>query len=179
MTKLLSTYAAALTACVLSTSAYAAEQTVINITGSVRAPTCSAVTVNNGHPVSFGEVDLRNLRNEGFTTGIPFDISLLNCNVQTYQTAVFKFSATTVNNSSGYQIALVSSENHAKGVAITVKDKQGRNIRFDNQETFNYTISNGNNKLMFDAFLVSTGNNWDTLTPGLIAAQATFTVSYI
>jgi type 1 fimbria pilin len=178
MTKLLSTYAAALTVCVLSTSAYA-ERTTINITGTVRAPTCSAVTVNNGRAVSFGEVDARNLRAEGFTTGIPFDITLVNCNTQTYRTAVFKFTANTVTNSSGYQIALVESVNHAKGVAITVKDSQGRDIKFNNQDTFNYPLNNGNNKLMFDAFLVSTGNNWDTLTPGLIAAQATFTVSYI
>lgn len=178
MTKLLSTYAIALTACLLSTSAYA-DRTTINITGSVRAPTCSAVTVNNGHPVSFGDVDRRNLISDGFTTGIPFDITLVNCSLHTYQNAVFKFSANTVSSSSGYQIAVVDTVNHAKGIAITVKDSQGRNIRFNNQETFQYPLTNGNNKLNFEAFLVSTGNNWDTLTPGLIEAQATFTVSYI
>ncbi len=178
MTKKPSTYAAVLTACLLSTSAYA-DTTIINISGSVRAPTCSAVTANNGHPVDFGEVDARALRRDGYTTPLQFDITLENCNTQTYSNASFKFSATTVPNSNDYQIQMVQSVNHAQGVGIALKDKDGRDIRFDNQTAFNYPLNNGTNALTFDAYLVSTGNNWDTLVPGLIAAQATFTVSYL
>ena len=178
MTKTLSTYAAVLTACLLSTSAYA-DITQIHIYGSVRAPTCSAVTANNGHPVDFGEVDARALRRDGYTSPLQFDITLENCNLQTYSNASFKFEATTVPNSNGYQIQLVQSVDHAKGVGITLKDKLGRDIRFDNQTAFNFPLHTGTNALTFDAYLVSTGNNWDTLTPGLIAAQATFTVSYL
>ncbi|NHC62061.1 fimbrial protein [Paenalcaligenes suwonensis] len=177
MTNKLSTYAAVLTAFMLSTSAYA-DTTVINIYGSVRAPTCSAVTANNGHPVDFGEVDARLLRMYGYSTPLQFDIILENCNTETYSNAVFKFSANTVPNSNDYHIQLTQSVDHAKGVGIALKDNQGRDIAFNNQTSFLYPLTDGDNNLTFDAFLVSTGNNWDTLVPGLIAAQATFTVSY-
>lgn len=178
MTKTLSTYAAVLTACLLSASAYA-DTTQIHIYGSVRAPTCSAVTANDGHPVDFGEVDAKALRRDGFTTPISFDIKLIGCNTQTYSNASFKFKADTVANSSDYLIQLIQSVNHAQGVGIALKDQTGADIRFDDQTAFVYQIHDGTNSLSFEASLVSTGNNWDSLVPGLIAAQATFTVSYL
>lgn len=178
MIKKLSTSAAVLYACLLSTSAYA-DTTNITITGSVRAPTCTAVTANDGQAVDFGTVDSRLLQRDGFTRPIVFYIVLENCTTDIYQNASFKFNATTVAGSGDYHIALRNIPNSAEGIAISLKDSQNRNIRFDNQSPFNYPISDGNNSLKFEASLVPTDTNWSTLVPGKISAQATFTVSYL
>ncbi|MGG4606496.1 fimbrial protein [Paenalcaligenes sp. Me131] len=178
MIKKLSTFAAVLYGCLLSTSAYA-DTTNITITGSVRAPTCTAVTANGGQAVSFGSVDSRQLRRDGFTRPVVFYIVLENCTTDIYKNASFKFDATTVTGSSDYHIALRNIPNSAQGVAIALKDGQNRDIRFDNQSPFNYPITNGNNSLKFEASLVATDTDWSTLVPGKISAQATFTVSYL
>ncbi|MGG4775949.1 fimbrial protein [Paenalcaligenes sp. Me52] len=178
MTKNLSTFAAVLYACLLSTSAYA-DTTNITITGSVRAATCTAVTANGGDAVDFGTVDSRLLQRDGFTRPKVFYIVLENCTTDIYKNASFKFSATTVAGSGDYHIALRNIPNSAQGIAISLKDGQNRDIKFDNQSAFNYPISSGNNSLRFEASLVPTDTNWATLVPGKISAQATFTVSYL
>ncbi|MGO3891568.1 MAG: fimbrial protein [Paenalcaligenes sp.] len=178
MIKKLSTSAAVVSACLLSTSAYADTATLI-ISGSVRAPTCSAAIANGGQAVDFGTVDSRLLQRDGFTRPVVFYIVLENCHTDIYQNASFKFDANTVAGSGDYHIALRNIPNSAQGVAISLKDQLNRNIKFDNQSAFNYQIHDGNNSLKFEASLEPTDTNWATLVPGKISAQATFTVSYL
>lgn len=177
MTKLLSTYATALLFGLLSPSTFA-DTVQITLNGTVRAPTCSAVTANNGQPVNFGQVDSRLLQRDGFTNPKVFYIVLENCTTDISKNAVFKFSAITVPGSGDYHIKLQNVPNAAQGVAIALKDANNRHIKFDNNSQFDYGISNGLNSLKFEASLVPSDTDWSTVVAGRISAQATFTVTY-
>src|SRR5690606_26499538 len=122
-----STYAV-LYALVCCSFAYA-DTATLTITGRVAAPTCGTVTVNNGKPVDFGEVNIPLLKKNGFTTPINFFITFSDCHSEVHDRIRIAFQAVTVPHSEGYAIALDSTQNTAKGVAIEMKDSGGNRIK--------------------------------------------------
>ncbi|WP_207001638.1 fimbrial protein [Trinickia mobilis] len=159
----------------LSASAFAANGTV-NFNGEVTNATCSIAPQSQNQQVSMGSVNARSFKNKGdISAPVPFEINLADCILSgkdasgkdfSFSTATVTFNGaadTTDNTALGLTNA--SSNTSAKGVAIQLRDQQGKVVAINGNSDFE--LVPGSNSIKLQAAYVATGDQ-----SGATAVQA-------
>jgi major type 1 subunit fimbrin (pilin) len=154
-------------------SAYADgnDSGTITFTGQVLDSTCTLDS--KALDVAMGAVTVDAFSTAGVTgRNVPFKIDLSNCNAKLSGVKVELDGA--ADKTKPEFLGLDSGANAAKGIAIELLDNKAKQVPI-NSVSDEYTITEGNNALNFDARYVSTA---DTVTAGDANASANFTLLY-
>ncbi|HEX4502384.1 MAG TPA: fimbrial protein [Scandinavium sp.] len=146
----------------------------VTFTGSIIDAPCSINPDSIDQTVNLGEVSNVALKADGNTgTSVPrnFEIKLENCDVTTLKTV-----STTFSGAEGASDGSLGVTGTAKGASIILTNGDGVQIKMGEASAAR-TLQNGNNTLLFSAYLQGDGAS-ATVTPGDFTAVADFTLAY-
>ena len=151
----------------VATSASAAPATVnggtVQFKGEVVNAACAVNANSFDQTVQLGQVRTEKLKADGDkSAAVGFNIELSDCD-------------TTVATKNNVLALQGSASGTATNVGVQVLDHTGSAVTFDgNTPTASYTLSDGTNKIPFQALYIATGQS----TAGTANADATFKVQY-
>lgn len=164
----------------VATSASAAPATVnsgtVHFKGEVVNAACAVNANSFDQTVQLGQVRTEKLKADGDkSAAVGFNIELSDCDTKVSNGASILFSGTTVATKNNVLALQGSASGTATNVGVQVLDHTGSAVTFDgNTPTASYTLSDGTNKIPFQALYIATGQS----TAGTANADATFKVQY-
>ncbi|CAI2142858.1 Fimbria A protein precursor [Serratia fonticola] len=145
----------------------------VTFKGSIIEAPCSIAPESIDQTVNLGHVSDAALQaNNNTGTSIPanFKINLVGCNLSTAKTVLTTFSGAEGAN------GLLGITGTAKGASIAITDGTGKVIELG-QASKPQGIQNGNNTLVFSAYLQGDGAS-AAITAGSFTSVADFTLDY-
>lgn len=161
----------------LVTSAYAQDQGhgTVTFTGSIIDAPCSISNDTVDQSIYLGQISDATLQqngNTGSSTPTTFEIKLVNCTLDTEDTVKATFTG------AAGKAGLLGITGDAKGAGIQLTEGNGDPIVLG-QETSGQTLQNGDNTLLFAAFLKGEGDiASNSIVPGSFTGITNFTLSY-
>lgn len=146
----------------------------VTFTGSIIDAPCSINPDSVDQTINLGQISNVALKaNNNTGTSIPrnFEIKLENCD-----TATSGSVKTTFNGAAGATDGSLGITGTAKGASIILTNGDGSQIKLGEASAAR-TLQNGNNTLLFSAYLKGDGAS-ATVTPGDFTAVADFTLAY-
>lgn len=147
----------------------------VTFTGSIIDAPCSIDPDTVDQTVDLGQVSNVALANGGTSAPKNFEIRLENCSVKTAQTVTTTFTGMEGAN------GLLGITGTAKGASIAITDGAGTVVKL-NEATKGQAVQNGNNTLLFSAYLKGDGDSTSTppvtIVPGDFKSVANFTLAY-
>lgn len=146
----------------------------VTFTGSIIDAPCSINPDSIDQTVKLGEVSnvaLKANGNTGTSIPRPFEIKLENCDGVTGKTVEATFTG-----AEGVTDGSLGITGTAKGASIILTNGDGKQIKLGDA-TDPHMLQNGNNTLLFTAYLQGDGAS-ATVTPGDFTAIADFTLAY-
>lgn len=131
---------------------------------------CSIDSQSADQTVEMGDISSDSLKAGGNSTPSPFTINLKNCSLDTANTVKATFTGAEGANGN------LGITGDAKGASIVLTDGAGTKIRLG-EETDGQTLQDGDNSLMFSAYLQGDGAS-TTVTPGEFTSITNFTLAY-
>lgn len=144
----------------------------VSFTGSIIDSPCSIDPDTIDQTVDLGQVS--NVVLEGKGTSMPknFEIGLENCNIGTKSKGV----SVTFTGAEGGTSGMLGLSGTAKGASIAMADSSGKVLKLGDK-TAAQALQNGNNKLLFSAYLQGDGASGG-IVPGDFKSVANFTLDY-
>lgn len=146
----------------------------VTFTGSIIDAPCSINPDSIDQTVNLGQVSnvaLKASSNSGTSVPRNFEIKLENCDVATLKTV-----KTTFTGADGVIDGSLGITGTAKGASIILTNGDGDQIKLGEASAAR-TLQNGNNTLLFSAYLQGDGAE-AVITPGDFTAVADFTLAY-
>ncbi|MHA7845141.1 fimbrial protein [Serratia sp. D1N4] len=164
-----------LAAALISASAFAVHAAdqgsgTVTFTGSIIDAPCSITPQTSDQVVPLGQVSAALLANQGTSTPQTFTIDLEKCDVSTLKNVSITFNGTA----DGDMLGIVGD---AQGAGIVITDGSGTAIKLG-QASAARLLSNGNNTLLFSAYLKGKSATPDSVKPGSFTSIANFTLAY-
>lgn len=156
-------------------SAYAADEVMLNFSGTIRNKACEVNPNSITKNVDLGTVGANTFNNAGdVSPAKDFEIQI-TCASYSPQKATVKFEGIS-NEQDPALLALDNTQDSAKGIAIQISEKDGSKIDLGSESKV-IDISEGDNILQFIARYqaVDSGSN---VTVGTANATANFSISY-
>lgn len=146
----------------------------VTFIGSIITAPCSIAPESVDQTVNLGQISNMALENGGKSTPQPFTIKLLGCDVSalTDKTVTTTFTGTASSVSTN-RLAIVGT---ASGASVAITNNSAVDIPLG-QPSSPTLIQNGNNILLFSAYLQGDGAS-ATIVPGEFQAVANFTLDY-
>jgi type 1 fimbria pilin len=147
----------------------------VTFTGSIVDAPCSIDPDTIDQTVNLGQVSnvqLADDGNKGMSTPKNFEIRLEKCNIGDKGKSV----TATFTGAAGGTTGMLGMTGTAKGASIAMTDGSGKLIEL-NKATAAQALQNGNNTLMFAAYLQGDGAS-ATIVPGDFKSVANFTLAY-
>lgn len=145
----------------------------VTFVGSIIDAPCSISPDTIDQTVKLGEISnvaLNANGNTGTSIPRPFEIKLENCDISTEKTVT-----TTFTGAEGAVANHLGITGTASGASIVLTDGSGKPIELG-QPTDAHMLQEGNNTLMFSAYLQ--GDGASAVVPGEFTAIADFTLAY-
>lgn len=145
----------------------------VTFTGSIIDAPCSINPDSIDQTVDMGQISNVALNASSFAgTSVPrnFEIKLENCDITTMKTVT-----TTFTGSEGATAGSLGITGTAKGASLILTNGDGEQIKLGDASA-PHTLQNGNNTLLFSAYLQ--GDGVKEVTPGDFTAVADFTLAY-
>lgn len=148
----------------------------VHFKGEVVNAACAVNANSFDQTVQLGQVRTEKLKADGDkSAAVGFNIELSDCDTKVSNGASILFSGTTVATKNNVLALQGSASGTATNVGVQVLDHTGSAVTFDgNTPTASYTLSDGTNKIPFQALYIATGQS----TAGTANADATFKVQY-
>ncbi|HFQ2072986.1 fimbrial protein [Providencia stuartii] len=160
----------------MSASAMAAPvdagQGTVTFYGSIIDAACGIAPESTDQTVNLGQVASAQLEaTDGTSRPVPFTIELIDCNAETQKTATVTFTG-GVNPNLPDSLAI---QGQASGAGVQIAGLDGVPVKLDGTKGTDLKIQNGDNSLLFSAYLKGDGQ---PIVPGEFTALANFTMSY-
>ncbi|MDT1068431.1 fimbrial protein [Providencia stuartii] len=163
----------------MSASAMAATedagQGTVTFYGSIIDAACGIAPESTDQTVNLGQVASAQLEVKDGVAGtsrpVPFTIELIDCNAETQDTATVTFTG-GVNPNLDDSLAI---QGQASGAGVQIAGLDGVPVKLDGSKGTSLNIQNGDNSLLFSAYLKGDGQ---PIVPGEFTALANFTMSY-
>ena len=148
----------------------------VHFKGEVVNAACAVNANSFDQTVQLGQVRTEKLKADGDkSAAVGFNIELSDCDTKVSNGASILFSGTTVATKNNVLALQGSASGTATNVGVQVLDHAGSAVTVDgNTPTASYTLSDGTNKIPFQALYIATGQS----TAGTANADATFKVQY-
>lgn len=161
----------------MSASAMAAPvsagQGTVTFYGSIIEAACGIAPESTDQTVNLGQVASAQLEDGGTSRPVPFTIELVDCD-----TTTLKDNTATVTFTGGVNPNLADSlaiQGQASGAGVQIAGLGGVPVKLDGSAGTDLKIQNGDNSLLFSAYLKGDGK---TIVPCEFTALANFTMSY-
>lgn len=147
----------------------------LKFNGTLVSEPCDLDPATSDLTVDFKSVIKKYLYINNRTESIPFTINLINCDISMGSSVIFTFKGAESQSLPG----TLSVSGSASGIAIGMETQQGVAIPF-NQPTPATTLVNGNNTLIFGAYVAGEPDaiKNQTIAAGNFTAIATFEMNY-
>lgn len=148
----------------------------LQISGTLVTEPCTLDVNNNTQTVDFGTVIEKGLYKEVRTPGVPFTISLTECDVSLGKTVNLTLTGAESTPLSGYLIATGSG---SSGVAIGIENTEGKNLPV-NEALSGFALNDGTTDIVLQAFVQAEPDaiKNQSLVPGAFSATATIDAEY-
>ncbi|MGJ3356018.1 fimbrial protein [Providencia sp. Je.9.19] len=144
--------------------------------GAIIDAPCSISPSSIDQTVELGQISNMALVDGGKSTPRPFEIILENCDITNLTNGVeLTFGGTTASFDNTNQTLGIVGVGAGAGVQIT--NGSGNVVTFGTAAPFQQ-VQNGNNTLIFAAYLKGNGGDISTITAGDFSSVADFTLSY-
>lgn len=150
----------------------------INLTGSIVNTPCTIEVSSASQTVNLGQYRADAFSGNGAVSApVSFDINLLDCAAETYQSVSVTFTGATIDgNSKALQLVTEqASDTTASGVGIQITQDNVPLVVDGSSESKKLNFSEGQNRMRFAAQYVALS---ETVTPGAANAVADFTLNY-
>ncbi|MGQ6473133.1 fimbrial protein [Serratia sp. IR-2025] len=167
----------------VSSLAHAADQGhgKVTFSGSIIDAPCSIAPESLDQTVELGAISNVSLKNGGTSKPRNFQIKLENCELTVDANDPTKnnntVSLTFTGASSAVDKNLLGITGTAKGAGVAITDGAGNNIKLG-QATNAQALQNGENTLIFSAYLQGSKASTTAIVPGEFQSVADFTLAY-
>lgn len=142
----------------------------VHFKGEIIDSPCSIAPESADQTVDLGQISSSQLKNNGVSTPVSFDIQLQNCDIETYKTVTAVWSGTPDTNAPEYW----GITGTAEGASIVLRDASAKEIKLG-EETAATTLTADNTSIAMSAFLKGNGKN---VVPGSFTGVADYVLNY-
>ncbi|ELY4671739.1 fimbrial protein [Cronobacter muytjensii] len=151
----------------------------LQISGTLVTEPCILDVNNNTQTVDFGTVIEKGLYKDIRTPGVPFTITLTECDISLGKTVNLTLTGTESTSLNGYLATTGAGSVGNAGVAIGIETTEGKNLPV-NQVITGFTLNDGTTEIVLQAYVQAepeTIKN-QSLIPGVFTATATIDAEY-
>ncbi|UIL51498.1 MULTISPECIES: fimbrial protein [Pantoea] len=148
----------------------------LQISGTLVTEPCTLDVNNNTQTVDFGTVIEKGLYKDVRTPGVPFTISLTECDISLGKTVSLTLTGAESTPLPGY---LTATGSGSAGVAIGIETPEGKNLPV-NQAMTGFALNDGTTEIVLQAYVQAEPDaiKNQSLVPGAFSATATIDAEY-
>jgi len=173
---------AALVSGVMSTPVLAADSAgdgTVTFEGSIIVAACGIAPESVDQTVNLGQVTTKQLAGGGTSRPVPFTIELVDCEMvdTTVDPTAKNMAKVTFTGGVSQEVPdTLAIQGSAAGAGVVIVGLNGQPVTIDGSSSTDINFQNGDNSLLFTAYLQGAATG--TATPGAFTALANFTMSY-
>lgn len=148
----------------------------LQISGTLVTEPCMLDVNNNTQTVDLGTIIEKGLYKDVRAPGVPFTISLTECDISLGNTVNLTFSGAESTALPGY---LTATGTGGSGVAIGIETPEGQNLPV-NEEMTGFALNDGTTDIVLQAYVQAEPDAIEnqSLVPGAFSATATINAEY-
>lgn len=148
----------------------------LQISGTLVTEPCTLDVNNNTQTVDFGTVIKKGLYKDVRTPGVPFTITLTECDISLGKTVNITLTGAESTLLAGY---LATTGTGSAGVAIGIETPDGKKLPVDQSMT-GFTLNDGTTEIVLQAYVQAEPDaiKNQSLVPGSFSATATIDAEY-